>query len=245
MKNFKHLIGKFIIVFSIIIFITSLYFLIKNYIDYKKMDNSMEELKEDVIKKDTKEESLFPSPIIDWEKLKAINEDIVGWIKIDNTNIDYPILHSNNDLYYLKHNYMKEYNSNGSIFTINNLPFEDKETIVHGHNMRNGIMFSELSKYLKKDFFYSNNTFEIYTPECNYKATVFSAYSIGVSLEENNIKSLNFEEELKYYKNKSEYCVSNIGDIKKIIKLSTCSYQNTKRLPTDQRYYIIAKLEKI
>ena len=103
----------------------------------------MEELKEDVIKKDTKEESLFPSPIIDWEKLKAINEDIVGWIKIDNTNIDYPILHSNNDLYYLKHNYMKEYNSNGSIFTINNLPFEDKETIVHGHNMRNGIMFSE------------------------------------------------------------------------------------------------------
>ena len=236
MGNYKFTLGKIIISIFIIIFIASLCFLIKNYIDYKQMNESMEELKEDVIKEDTQEKT---STTINWKKLKEINENIVGWIKINNTNINYPILQTN-DLYYLKHNYMKKYNSNGSIFTMDYMPFEQQETVVHGHNMKNNIMFSELSNYLNKDFFNSNNTFEIYTPKNNYKATIFSAYSIGVNIEENNIKSLNFEEEIEYYKNKSKYCVSNIENIKKIVKLSTCSYLNSRRVPTDQRYYIVA-----
>ena len=243
MKNYKYSIGKIIIVFSIIILITSLYFLIKNYMDYKKTNNSMENLKEDVIQRETEEETSSTTTIIDWKKLNALNKDIIGWIKINNTNIDYPILQSRDDLYYLKHDYMKKYNSNGSIFTINNLPFEDNETILHGHNMRNNIMFSELSKYLQEDFFYSNNTFEIYTPECNYEAIIFSAYSIGVQEEENNIKSLSFEEKINYYKSKSKYDVSDVNDIEKIVKLSTCSYLNCKNKKTDQRYYIIARLK--
>ena len=209
------------------------------------MQDSMEELKEDVIQEDTKEETSLTTPIIDWEKLKAINADIIGWIRINNTNIDYPILHSKDDLYYLKHNYMKEYNSNGSIFTINDSPFKEEETIVHGHNMKNNIMFAELSKYLQENFFYSNNTFEVYTPECNYKATIFSAYSIDVNVEENNIKSLSFEKEVEYYINQSKYPASDVKDINKIIKLSTCSYLNSKQIPTEKRYYIIAKLENL
>lgn len=60
---------------------------------YRKTNNSMEELKEDVIQENTEDETSLTTTTIDWKKLKAINEDIIGWIKINNTNIDYPILH--------------------------------------------------------------------------------------------------------------------------------------------------------
>ena len=78
---------------------------------------------------------------IDWQKLKSINRDIIGWIKIENTNINYPILQDNDELKYLRHSFNKEYNKNGSIFTLNNRPFEDKKTVLYGHNMKNETMF--------------------------------------------------------------------------------------------------------
>jgi len=111
--------------------------------------------------------------------------------------------------------------------------------------MKNGIMFSQLSKYTKIDFFNEHSTFNIYTKNQNYKATIFSCYSIGINIEENNIKSLKFKEEIEYYKKSSVNSNQNIGEIKKIVKLSTCSYLNSHISPTDQRYYIIAKLEPV
>lgn len=56
-------------------------------------------------------------------------------------------------MYYLKHNYLKKYNNNGSIFTLDKQPFNNNETLIYGHNMSNGTMFSTLGKYLDKDFF--------------------------------------------------------------------------------------------
>lgn len=111
--------------------------------------------------------------------------------------------------------------------------------------MKNGIIFSELSKYMKEDFFKEHSTFHIYTQNQNYKATIFSCYSIGINIEENNIKPLNFKEKIEYYKNSSIHSTVNIGEIEKIVKLSTCSYLNSHTTPTDQRYYIIAKLEEV
>ena len=61
----------------------------------------------------------------------------------------------------------------------------------------------------------------------------------------NNIKELDFEDEIEYYKKASKYKVNNMENIKKIIKLSTCSYLNNHTTPTNQRYYIIAMLEKV
>jgi len=111
--------------------------------------------------------------------------------------------------------------------------------------MKNGIMFSQLSKYTKIDFFNEHSTFNIYKKNQNYKATIFSCYTIGINIEENNIKSLKFQEEIEYYKKSSVNSNQNIGEIKKIVKLSTCSYLNSHISPTDQRYYIIAKLEPV
>lgn len=220
-----------------IVFYISCYILLKDLKEYKEIDKSTEKLIEESI--EIKEETQKRS--IDWEYLKSINKDIIAWIEIENTKIDYPIL-KDKDVYYLKHTFDKKYNSNGSIFTTNSYPFEDKETIVYGHNMKNGSMFSDLGKYLNKDFLNSHFNFKIYTPTCNYEARIFSVYSIGVETESNNIKSLNFEDRIEYYKKASEYNIETDSNIKKIVKLSTCSYLNATTIPTDQRYYIVANL---
>ena len=238
-SKLKRILTKIMIFICLIVFFSSSYLLYKSFSENKKTNESINNLIETVIKKNTKDNT----STIDWKKLKDINSDIIGWIKINDTNINYPIL-QDKDLFYLNHNYNKEYNPNGSLFILDKKPFETEKTIIYGHNMKNKLMFSELSNYLNEDFFYSHNTIEIYTLKNNYKATIFSAYSIKEDTEESNISSLTFNDEIKYYLNKSKFKVS-VENVKKIIKLSTCSYLNSRQRPTPERYYIIAKLEKI
>lgn len=233
----KNIIIKMLVVISVLIFLICSSILLKDYFSYKNNNKSTEKLIENVITTDieTKETS------INWEELHQVNSDIIAWIEIENTNVNYPIL-KDNKLYYLNHSYDKKYNKNGSIFTIDTNPFDCEETTIYGHNMKNGSMFSDLGKYLKRDFLDSHRIIKIYTPTKDYKGIIFSAYSIGFDDENNNIKSLGFKERINYYKNVSKYSIYNNESISKIVKLSTCSYINAHTTPTDQRYYIIAYL---
>lgn len=231
---------KMIVILSIIIFtiilIISSYYLLGILLENKETNDSHIELIRDVvIEKDDKKEN------IDWEKLKFINDDIVGWIEIENANINYPILKDNDDLYYLKHTFEKKYNRNGSIFTLDTNPFQE-ETVIYGHNMRNGLMFSDLGNYMNEKFLEEHKTVHIYTEKENYDADIFSVYSIGVNIEENNIKDLDFESRIEYYKKTSKFEIKNYNESKKIVKLCTCSYLQNHAIPTDQRYFIVAFL---
>ena len=242
----KKIIIKIIMILFFISFIICVYLLSENFIQFKKSESSNLELIENVIIEENKMDNNEDSSYINWPKLKEISKDIIGWIKIDGTNINYPILSDvENSLYYLNHSYDGDYNKNGSIFTTNKNPFNDSKTILHGHNMKNEIMFSELSKYMNKSFFDEHPNFEIYTENTIYKASIFSCYSIGINDEENNIKDLDFVNEMLYYKKASKYSIENVENIEKIVKLSTCSYLNNRANPTTQRYYIVAKLEII
>ena len=214
--------------------------LIYNFLQYKENNELNQNLVEDVVKIEENKEIE-----INWEELERINKDIIGWIKIEGTNINYPILKDNACLKYLKHSFNGKYNINGSIFTLNNEPFEEVETIVYGHNMKSNVMFSELDQYMKKDFLKKHSTFKVYTKTSNYKASIFSVYSTNVNDEENNTKNLDFNKRIDYYKKKSKFAIKDVSEIEKIIKLSTCSYLNNHSTPTNQRYFIIAKLEKI
>ena len=234
---YKNIIVKLLIFVCLIIFLISISILIKDFIAYEENNDATEQLIQNVIEVDETEEKNH----INWQELNEINSDIIAWIEIENTNINYPILRDSNS-YYLNHSYDKKYNKNGSIFTTNTNPFVDAETIIYGHNMKNGTMFSELGKYLKKDFLDTHNCIKIYTPNGDYEGTIISAYSIGIDIENNTIKSLDFNERIEYYKRASKYTVENIDNINKIVKLSTCSYLNAKTSPTDQRYYIIASI---
>ena len=238
-------IKKLLIIITILACIVSLiivgYIFIKDYLECNSNNEDIDNLVDEVfIVNSNKEENK-----IDWNNLKSINEDIIGWIEIEGTDINYPILKDNDNLYYLKHNYLKKYNSNGSIFTLDINPFEDCETLLYGHNMKNGTMFSILGKYLDKDFLLSHQKIKIYTPNKNYEGVIFSAYSIGIGTEKNNISNLSFDEKKEYYKKTSQIKVDNVEFTNKIVKLSTCSYINSRTRPTDQRYYIIATLNEI
>lgn len=233
---------RILVILIIILFIIVLFFcssiMINDFQQTKENNDFTENLIENSFEINSETQEVVK---IDWNYLKSVNEDVIAWIEIEGTNINYPIL-KEKDTYYLHHTFDRKYNSNGSIFTTNSYPFVDAETIVYGHNMRNGSMFSKLGKYLNEDFLYSHNRFKIYTPNCNYEATVFSAYSIGVEVENNNIKLLDFDDRVDYYKKASKIHIEFNDNINKIVKLSTCSYINAKTRPTDQRYYIIASI---
>ena len=234
---------KFIVIFFIIISIVissyCLILIIKDMKEEETNESDLIELENTII------EETEDNKIIDWNDLKSINEDIVAWIEIENTPVNYPILKDNNNLYYLKHNFNKKYNSNGSIFTLNKDFIQDDEVIIYGHNMRNKTMFSILGNYLNTNFLKEHQIIKIYTENKNYVATIFSCYSIGVNEESNNIRKLCYEDRISYYKTKSNIDTENIEDTGKIIKLSTCSYINAKTTPTDQRYYVVAMMKEV
>ena len=232
----KKVLTKIMIIIFLVIFIITSYLLIREYLSYKDNEESNNELIEDVIEINPETQETT----IDWDYLKSINEDIIAWIEIEGTKINYPILQDSDNLFYLKHSYNKKYSSSGSIFTTNKSPFLDEETIVYGHNMKNGSMFSMLDNYLDKDFLYSHLKIKIYTPTINYEGTIFSVYSISYATETNNIKELSFDERIEYYQNASKYTLDTVDSISNIVKLSTCSYINATTSPTNQRYYIIA-----
>ena len=219
-----------------IIFLVSSHILMQNHKDYEECQTSLQELKKEVIKKkkDTEE--------IDWERLKNINKDVVGWIKIYNTNINYPILQDTEELYYLNHTYKKMYNRNGSIFTLDKNLLRNERTIIYGHNMENKLMFSELERYMNKNFFENHQKFNIYTENKKYEAIIFSCYTITETKEKQNTENLDFDEEINYYKKMSKFSADNIENITKIVKLSTCSYTSSNK---SQRYYIVAKVIEI
>lgn len=227
-----------LIIISIIISSYCLMLIIKDMKEEEKNESDLIELENTVI------EEKENNKIIDWNNLKSINEDIVAWIEIENTTVNYPILKDNN-LYYLKHNFNKKYNSNGSIFTLNKDFIQDDEVVIYGHNMRNKTMFSILGNYLNTNFLKEHQIIKIYTENKNYIATIFSCYSIGVNEESKNIRKLSYEDRISYYKSKSNIDIGNIDDTGKIIKLSTCSYINAKTTPTDQRYYVVAMMKEV
>lgn len=116
---------------------------------------------------------------INFDYLKEQNEDIIAWITVDGTTIDYPILYDDTfNLYYLKHNYLGTATDYGSIFVLseNADDFSDFNTLVYGHNMLDGQMFAQLHKFREEEFFDEHGQILIYTPDRKLTYQVFAAY---------------------------------------------------------------------
>lgn len=116
---------------------------------------------------------------INFDYLKGENEDIIGWVVVDGTLIDYPILYDTTyNYYYLNHNYEGTSTGYGSIFVLgeNAGDFTDFNTVVYGHNMLDGRMFAQLHRFRDKNFFDSHGQIIVYTPERQLTYQVFAAY---------------------------------------------------------------------
>ena len=188
-------------------------------------------------------------PQIDFSKLKEVNDDIVGWIIMDGTQVNYPIVQGDNNSYYLNHSYDKSYNSYGSIFMDyrSNNDFSDLNTFLYGHYTGNGSMFGELKKYMKQSFYEEHPFFYILTPIENYKVEIFSAYTDDALSSSYNIEfdNLNdYQTYLEKIKLKSRYStdISINYNIDKIISLYSCSHESGSKT---ERYFIHGVIRKI
>ena len=132
---------------------------------------------------------------IDFEALWEINPEAYAWITIPGTEIDYPILQSETDnTYYLTHNIEGEESPEGAIFTedYNSKDFKDPNTVIYGHNMRNGSMFQGLHEYMDRAFFDENREVLIYLPDKILHYEIFAAYLYD---DRHLLESFDFEDE--------------------------------------------------
>ena len=119
------------------------------------------------------------------KKLQEENSDIVGWIEIEGTNINYPVLQGKNDEYYLTHNYKKEKSQKGSIFLSKDydLKLPSDNLLIYGHNLVNGQMFNNLLKYKDKEFYGKHPDIRFTTEKEDLKFEIFSAFYSKVFLK--------------------------------------------------------------
>ncbi|GAA0739058.1 class B sortase [Clostridium oceanicum] len=184
-----------------------------------------------------------------FDELVKKNPDFVGWLKINNTNINFPVVQGKDNKFYLDKDFYKKNNNSGSIFMdyknkiTNNIKNRDKNIIFYGHNMKSNTMFAELNKFTNKNFFMKNKYITFNTRTENLKFEIFSVYKTKST---ENYRKINFVSEKQHenFLNK----IKNNSLLKKnislthndfIITLSTCAYDFD-----DARLVLHAKLIK-
>lgn len=174
---------------------------------------------------------------IDLEALKAENEDVVGWIEIPDTEISYPLMHGEDNDYYLKHTFSGNKNSSGSIFieAKNKGDLSEPHTIIYGHNMKNGSMFGDLKEYRNASYLVDHPLVYIDLEDGTHAYEIFSCYetdsnsdtyTIGFSGEPDQY----YERFLKIIKDRSLYDTGiEVSKDNHVITLSTCTKSGVKR----------------
>ena len=240
---------KYIIILSLLIVILAIssFFIIKEFVENKKETEIYEDLQEIVIEENTDIETRNVDTEIEksegessnkynLENIAKINSDVVGWIKIENTNIDYPVM-QNGD-YYLHRNIYKNYSSHGTPYLAEycNIQYSDN-LIIYGHHMNDNSMFAQLDDY-KKHSFYENHKYIKFYSYYNGK-TIEKTYEVAIAFKtvvysEKGFKYYNYTNfsdvqelndfiencrKLEFYNTGIDI---NYGD--KLITLSTCEY---------------------
>ncbi|MBR4462020.1 MAG: class B sortase [Erysipelotrichaceae bacterium] len=141
---------------------------------------------------------------IDFVALQEINDDIVGWLILPDTIIDYPVVKGEDNDYYLHHLFDKTYNFLGTLFVDfrNSDPFEDRITAIYGHAMLNGSMFAVLEQYKKQDFYEGHRQF-IY--ESKDKSYVFEPFAGKVMDAATPFLQFNFTDDQEFLDYVNEY----------------------------------------
>ena len=191
----------------------------------------------------------LPDVLDEYKTLYEKNKKLIGWLKIDDTNIDYPVMQTSNNEYYLDHNFNQEYDKNGSIFMDCDCSVYPRSTnlILYGHHMKSGNMFGQLQKYAKEsygkkhsiiqfDTIYEKGTYQVMYV---FRSQVYN--DTDVIFKYYQFLDANSEDEFNYYMKEmaalSLYdtgVTASYGD--DLLTLSTCDHSQT-----DGRFVVVAK----
>lgn len=184
---------------------------------------------------------------INFNTLKEQNEDTVAWIKVNNTNVKYPVVKAKDNSFYLTHSFDKSNNSAGWIFADYKNKFDDtdKNIVIYGHNRRDGSMFSSLKDALNPNWYNNdlNRNILLYTENKEYNYEIFSIYKI--ESEDYYIKTeFNDENDFEDFLNTiTKRSVQDFGvNVSKddsILTLSTCANNNKYRVVIHAKKVII------
>lgn len=228
-------------------FLYSAYKLLDYYFDTQENANLNEEMIEQSVSsistsvpnnEDSESEITEPpmpvetSPIsVDFDTLKEANEDVIGWLYCEDTPINYPVLQSDDNSYYLRRLVNGEWNIAGSLFMDyrNNLSNNDWNTVIYGHNMKNDSMFGTLPEYRNQDYYEQHPVMYFLTPEADYKIELIAGFVTpsdsalyNVYLSESDRTSL-YDELLGLSDfQANEY---SFGENTQLLTVSTCSYE--------------------
>lgn len=254
---FKNIIMLLITIILIITLSISIINIVKWWIDSKNTNNQIKEIQDvvniDEINDDKNTEIIKQNNIsknnpyceyikmnlinVDFNKLKSINNQTVGWIQVKGTNINYPFVQSTNNNYYLKHSFDKSYNTAGWVFLDyrNNLRALNKNTIIYAHGRTDKTMFGTLKNILNKKWLNNtnNHVIKLSTEYENTLWQIFSAYHIPTTSDYLKINFNNNENFIKFTDmliNRSQYNFNTtVNENDYILTLSTC-YNNSEKM---------------
>ena len=231
------------------------YFAERTSADYE----TLAELKgSDLLSSDTQEKNEFaihktglklPDVLDEYKTLYKKNKKLIGWLKIDDTHIDYPVMQTNNNEYYLDHNFNQEYDKNGSIFMDCDCNVYPRSTnlILYGHHMKSGNMFGNLQKYAKEsygkehaliqfDTIYEKGTYQVMyvfrSQVYNEDDLIFKYYQFIDANSEAEFNS--YMEEMAELSLYDTGVTASYGD--SLLTLSTCDHSQE-----DGRFVVVAK----
>lgn len=241
-KNKKYKKAILNLILYIILLSILIYSGIKIFKWYKDKTNNnkmVEQIKSTVIVEEKNEdENNKEEYTVDFSKLKKQNNEAIAWLKVNNTNVEYPVVKGTNNSFYLNHSFDKSNNSAGWIFADYRNKFDntDKNIVIYGHNMRDGSMFGSMLNILNSKWYENeeNTNITLYTEneKCIYK--VFSVYKI--KNEDYYIKTefKNDNEFEGFIKNLKKRSIKDFNvDVSKddnILTLSTCANNNKYRV---------------
>lgn len=240
----------------ILLIICGAVFLFSAYKIYNNIgeDRSNKKLNNELIKKAVSKVDIKSDPnnnennndiapvIIDFSILNRENKDIIGWIYSEDTPINYPVVQSNDNNYYLRRLIDGSYNMAGSIFMDyrNTSNLSDSNTIIYGHNMKNDMMFGTLEKYKNQDYYNNHKEIYYFTPEKKYKIELVSGFTTSVDSEIYDFSKFNINKVNEFIKKSNFNSEVLLSKDDKFITLSTCSYDYE-----DARYILIGVLREI
>lgn len=241
----KYRLKKWVIYALMIIFLIGIVYSAINILIWRKNVNSNAKIKEEInsaIKVVKSEEHIGETPkteyLVDFAKLKAQNEDVVAYIKVNNSNIDYVVVQAEDNSYYLTYDFNKKYNKVGWIFADYKNKFDgtDKNIVIYGHNTVDGSMFGTLKRVFDKEWNDNIENREILFITENGTDTyeIFSSYSIEpedyyITTDFNNDNDYN--DFLKTIKSRTIYNYGvSVNSTDKVLTLSSCTKNGTKRV---------------